>query len=233
MQAEEAKKPMPGAGLCPGYTISRAILADAVALVRGDRFLTTEHTPHNLTSWGYQDTLADTRDGAYGGILTKLLFRTLPEHFPARSALAHFPFLVPERIEHIMSERHDPHMEKYIWTRPPVPETLVVAKSYDDVKETLETRTKFASGADVRLASICGDTVVDRTLVNSVLFSKKWLDECQTKLGEVAELLIKERRIPHIGRKGHYYVDIVQHVLNLLPVHLIADDIVRDLPCFP
>lgn len=44
LQAEQAKKPGPGAGLCPGYTISRAILADAVCLTRGDRFLTTELT---------------------------------------------------------------------------------------------------------------------------------------------------------------------------------------------
>lgn len=44
MQAEQTKEPMPGAGLCPGYTISRAILADAVALVRGDRFLTVDFT---------------------------------------------------------------------------------------------------------------------------------------------------------------------------------------------
>lgn len=35
---------MPGAGLCPGYTISRAILADAVCLTRGDRFLTVDLT---------------------------------------------------------------------------------------------------------------------------------------------------------------------------------------------
>jgi len=44
LQAEEAKDPVPGAGLCPGYTISRAILADAVCLTRGDPFLTTEFT---------------------------------------------------------------------------------------------------------------------------------------------------------------------------------------------
>jgi hypothetical protein len=44
LQAEETKKAGPGAGLCPGYTISRAILADAVCLSRGDRFLTTEFT---------------------------------------------------------------------------------------------------------------------------------------------------------------------------------------------
>ncbi len=49
LQAEESKVPGPGAGLCPGYTMSRAILADAVALVRGDRFLTSDFTAFNLT----------------------------------------------------------------------------------------------------------------------------------------------------------------------------------------
>lgn len=44
LQAEETKPPIPGAGLCPGYTISRAILADAVCLTRGDRFLTVDFT---------------------------------------------------------------------------------------------------------------------------------------------------------------------------------------------
>src|SRR5690606_21563888 len=39
--AEEAKEPMvPGVGIAPTYTISRAILSDAVTLVRGDRFYT-------------------------------------------------------------------------------------------------------------------------------------------------------------------------------------------------
>lgn len=42
---EEAKEPkFPGSGLCPGFTISKAILADAVALVRGDRFYTVVST---------------------------------------------------------------------------------------------------------------------------------------------------------------------------------------------
>lgn len=39
--AEDAKQPMvPGVGIAPTYTISRAVLSDAVALVRGDRFYT-------------------------------------------------------------------------------------------------------------------------------------------------------------------------------------------------
>ena len=44
MQAEESKTPQPGAGLCPGFTMSRAILSDAVCLTRGDRFMTIDFT---------------------------------------------------------------------------------------------------------------------------------------------------------------------------------------------
>jgi hypothetical protein len=50
---EDAKKPMePGSGLCLGFTTSFAILSDAVALVRGDRFYTTDYNPSTLTSFG-------------------------------------------------------------------------------------------------------------------------------------------------------------------------------------
>jgi hypothetical protein len=42
----------PGSGLCVNYTTSRAILSDAVCLVRGDRFYTADYTPKNLTNWG-------------------------------------------------------------------------------------------------------------------------------------------------------------------------------------
>ncbi len=134
LQAEEAKKPQPGAGLCPGFTISRAILADAVCLTRGDRFLTSDFTrklcilyliehlvsyrmvlAYNLTAWGYQDCQYDTEDGSYGGLLTKLLFRTLPEQYPAGSALAHFPFHVPKKMFAELAERKDGSIQKYIW----------------------------------------------------------------------------------------------------------------------
>lgn len=47
--AEDAKVPKyPGSGLCPGFTVSKAILADAVALVRGDRFYTVVSTHFDI-----------------------------------------------------------------------------------------------------------------------------------------------------------------------------------------
>ncbi|KAI0257813.1 heme peroxidase, partial [Gloeopeniophorella convolvens] len=55
LHAEQAKTPMPGMGLCPGYTISHTILSDAVVLTRSDRFLMINYMPFNLTAWGFDD----------------------------------------------------------------------------------------------------------------------------------------------------------------------------------
>jgi hypothetical protein len=71
--AEETKKPQPGAGLCPGYTISRAILSDAVALVRGDRMLSIERTPAMMTCWGYKDTEPEVGRGMMAKVTLDVL----------------------------------------------------------------------------------------------------------------------------------------------------------------
>ena len=44
LQAEQTIPLGPGSGICCGYTMTRAILGDAIALVRGDRYYTTEYT---------------------------------------------------------------------------------------------------------------------------------------------------------------------------------------------
>ena len=171
MQAEEAKEPMPGAGLCPGYTISRAILSDAVALTRGDRFMTVDFTrmqlspshyypaffkkqysiAHNLTSWGYDDCQANKLDGSYGGMLSKLLFRHLPANYPSGSAYAHFPFLVPKRMKEFAKKLPDDLELKYDWCRPNVPACPpIVARRYSEVKELL-AGSAFTSGVEKRL----------------------------------------------------------------------------------
>ena len=44
LQAEDCMALGPGSGICCGYTMTRAILADAIALVRGDRYYTTDYS---------------------------------------------------------------------------------------------------------------------------------------------------------------------------------------------
>lgn len=64
----------PGSGLCAGFTTSRAILSDALALVRGDRFYTVDYTPHHLTSFGFREASND-HTIAGGGVMYKLFQR--------------------------------------------------------------------------------------------------------------------------------------------------------------
>ncbi|EPS42371.1 hypothetical protein H072_3669 [Dactylellina haptotyla CBS 200.50] len=113
---EEPKTPMaPGAGLLPGYTISTAILSDAVALVRGDRFYTIDYTTGNLTNWGYNEVSTDT-DIAYGGVAYKLFHRAFPGYFSSNSAYAMFPFTIPSENEAIYKGFGKDY--KYDFTRP-------------------------------------------------------------------------------------------------------------------
>lgn len=63
---------MVGSGLATGHTISRAILSDAVALVRGDRFYTTDYNPTTLTNWGFEYLASNQADGSKGGMLKKV-----------------------------------------------------------------------------------------------------------------------------------------------------------------
>ncbi|KAJ7176578.1 heme peroxidase [Mycena filopes] len=193
LQAEETKKPMAGAGLCPGYTISRSILADAVCLTRGDRFLTVEFTPFNLTTWGYRDCQFDAEDGSYGGMLTKLLFRTLPAHYPASSAYAHFPFLDPEYMRDSMAENNPTLADKYVWTRPAEPEAdnVVVVASPAGVREVLEREDVFPNRYEERIQTVTGRGSVDRTAVHKLLQedAPKWAEY----FGAQTELLINAR----------------------------------------
>ena len=58
---ENTKVPMtPGSGLCPNQTIGKAILSDAVALVRGDRFFTVVYTFLRLSDSGLLSPESDT-----------------------------------------------------------------------------------------------------------------------------------------------------------------------------
>lgn len=65
-----------------------------------------------------------------------------------------------------MHARADPNVDKYLWSRPPVPAPLAVCRSYDGVRDCLEAKAKFSSGADMRLAAVTGGTPVDRALVS-------------------------------------------------------------------
>ncbi|KAF8907810.1 heme peroxidase [Mucidula mucida] len=221
MQAEESKTPGPGAGLCPGYTISRAILADAVCLTRGDPYLTVDMTPFNFTTWGYNDVQYDKNDGSYGGLLTKLLFRTLPNHYTPRSAYAHFPFLDPEYMK---TDTKIP-LDKYDFNPPSKSyKRLVVVGTYDGVKQ-VATSSDFAAPYDMNLRAIIpdiGSHIPNTAAVQKLLTQDKarWAVYFRNTTRD----LITKASIPRPGVQVRH-LDIVRDVINVLPIKWICQEL--------
>lgn len=228
IQAEESKDPGPGAGLCPGYTISRAILADAVCLTRGDRFLTVDFTPYNLTTWGYEDCQFNTNDGSYGGMLTKLLLRTLPDQYKPKSAYAHFPFLVPSFMEQNLKERDSRNgtdeVSKYTWIRPSTPSSSPKGiQTYEVVQQILESTNDFASASDERLETILGRAPPELSFIQKELVDSR--EKWAIHFVALADELISKRSLKHVGSNMRN-LDVVKDVLNVLPVRWICQHIV-------
>ncbi|ORX48039.1 heme peroxidase [Hesseltinella vesiculosa] len=67
-------------GLRLPYTMGRAILSDAVNLLRNDRILTQELRPANLTNWGYQYSQGEASQ--HGRILPRMIQTLLPNANP-------------------------------------------------------------------------------------------------------------------------------------------------------
>ncbi|TFK47330.1 heme peroxidase [Heliocybe sulcata] len=216
MQAEETKLPMAGAGLCPGYTISRAILGDAVCLTRGDRFMTVDFTPFNFTSWGYQDCQINPDDGSYGGMLTKLLFRHLPEYYPRDSAYAFFPFMVPEYMKKEMGERDPEVVGRYSWEKPSAQQVGVQSLGAGAL-----------GGGDVyaeRVAKVVKGARLGSPVVDKALFSGQQVGMWAKSFGALTKSLVDAKSIKHVG-SGMKYVDVVKDVVNLVPVYWIANEV--------
>ena len=146
---EDAKEPLaPGSGLCPGYTISRAILSDAVALVRSDRFYTVDYSPANLTSWGFNEVSANPKI-AQGGVMFKLLMRALPGFYRSNSMYAMYPFTVPSENRKILRDlgvESDYDFTPPSFVAPPLP-----VVTYSGALEVLKDQANFKVPCKVSL----------------------------------------------------------------------------------
>ncbi|KAG8731386.1 hypothetical protein FRC11_004322 [Ceratobasidium sp. 423] len=234
MQAEESKPVIPGAGLCPGYTISRAILADAVALTRGDRFLTTDFTPQNLSVWGFQDCQRDINNGAFGGVLSKILMRGLPEHYTFNSVYALFPFMVPKFIKGHLEDMGIADL--YDFKRPEEARHIVGINSYKAVREVLGDPKTYNVTYEQHMKELTNgygfflamdDPVShqrDMNVMHKVLVgSQETLDYNVAWYAAKTTELIKEKSFS-MSKSSTRTVDIVRDVLNLVPVYWVSQE---------
>ncbi|KAK7008378.1 heme peroxidase [Favolaschia claudopus] len=95
LQCEDNMPLYPGLRFASGcYTMVRAVLGDAIALVRGDRFYTTDFTRAGQSDnivMGIPGLRSNPHNGGFGGELHKLLMRHLPRHYPCNSVYGCFP----------------------------------------------------------------------------------------------------------------------------------------------
>ncbi|KAL6238146.1 Psi-producing oxygenase A [Aspergillus navahoensis] len=231
---EDAKDAMvPGSGLCTNFTISRAILSDAVALVRGDRFYTVDYTPKHLTNWAYSEIQPDNSVDQ-GQIFYKLVLRAFPNHFAGNSIYAHFPLVVPSENEKILKNLGV--AEKYSWDKPSrIPHPIFInshaaCMSILNDQETFKViwgkkieflmrRDKHTYGKDFMLSGDRPPNAASRKMMGSALYRDKWEAEVK-RFYEQTTLQLLHRNSYKLA--GVNQVDIVRDVANIAQVHFCS-----------
>jgi linoleate 8R-lipoxygenase/9,12-octadecadienoate 8-hydroperoxide 8R-isomerase len=230
--AERTKEPrIPGAGLSPSYTVSRAVLSDAVALVRGDRFYTVDYHPKKLTNWGYS-AVASEKSIDNGCVAYKLFLAAFPQHFRPNSIYAHYPMTIPSEMTTVMKSlmRYD----SYNWEKPGrLPDTQV-AFTYDAVKAIEANPTAFKVTWGGNMEYLMGpsakdfmvksgslkDTEARKVMRESLLADGKWKSSVREYFeGKTSEMLQKKA----YKLASFNQVDIVRDIGNLVSVHYVSE----------
>ncbi|KAL2821463.1 heme peroxidase family protein [Aspergillus cavernicola] len=229
--AEEAKEPMvPGVGIAPGYTVSRAVLSDAVALVRGDRFYTKEYNARNLTNWGYNECKYDM-DVNQGCSFYRLALRAFPEWFKPNSIFIHYPMTIPGENQVIM--RGLGREEYYSWDRPAYIPPRAEIFDYPNVHRILQDASNFRVTWGEATAYVFGEKAWDfmlsgdspshanqRDIMSRSLYRGRWHEAVKQFYLETTQRLLSEKscRIGNVNQ-----VDITRDIGNLAHVHFACN----------
>lgn len=229
LQAECTKPAMPGSGVCPSQTTGRGILDDAVALVRGDRFLTYDFNSTTLTNWGV-NKLSDFAGGAYGGMLPKLLFEALPGEFTGTSPYALLPFYTPEAVKGIL--KGNKVIEKYDLKRPVSGGTIVGIHTQEGCKKAFADRDNFRTIYDPIIRSMNdGNGFIvgwddkqqhdERSaILHKIFYEDNFEAKVTTFFQENVVKAIKKSSLKYPDARRS--IDIVRDVTNIVPLQWIA-----------
>lgn len=218
--SEEAKEPMiPGVGIAPTYTISRAVLSDAVALVRGDRHYTVDYNPRNLTNWGYNECRYDLNINQ-GCVFYKLATRAFPNWFKADSIYAHYPMTIPSENRNIMKNLG--REQDYSYDRPAFIPPRVNLFSHQNTKLVLESQKDFKASWSRGMLELFGKGEWDAK--QRQVMGQAFNTEEFPKLVKQFYQEITLRLIQGSGAKlaGINQVDITRDVGNVAHVHFAS-----------
>jgi cytochrome P450 len=230
LMAEVTKPAMAGSGVCPGQTTGRAILDDAVALVRGDRFLSYDFNSSTLTNWGVAK-LADIPDGSYGGVLPHLLLTGLPNAFTGTSAYALLPFYTPSAVHDIL--RKNKVISQYNLDRPPIEASILSIQTQEGCRKAFADRENFRVmyQSAVRVCTDGHDFMLgwdeekrhnERSkILHSVFFEQNFEANVKDFYSKNVRHLIKDSSLKYTGSRRS--IDIVRDVTNVTPILWLAE----------
>ncbi|RDA87814.1 hypothetical protein CP532_2958 [Ophiocordyceps camponoti-leonardi (nom. inval.)] len=216
--AEESKDPMvPGVGITPTYTISRVVLSDAIALVRGDRYYTTDYHPGYLTQWGFNEVAYDL-DINHGCNFFKLFLRAFPNHFSPNSVYAHYPMVIPSENHKILTNLG--RAEEFDFTRPHYKPPPVHVSSYGGVTHVLDD-DKYRLAWAKNLAGIVGRpwNGAEGGQLDKLLYKGDWKGPMKTFFAKTTSRLLAEKSHKIADQT---YCDVVRDVGNLVHTHFVA-----------
>jgi cytochrome P450 len=230
LMAECTKPAMPGSGVCPGQTSGRGILDDAVALVRGDRFLSYDMNSSTLTNWGHALVMDSVAGGGYGGVLPRLLFTGLPGAWTGTSAYALLPFYTPEATQGIL--KGNKVIEKYSLARPASDLDVVSIQTQEACKAAFQDRDTFRVmyQAAIRVCTDGHDFMLGwddqkRHDDRSAILHKAFFDaDFEKNLSEFFTTNVKKliQKNSLSFSKGKRSIDIVRDVTNITPILWLA-----------
>ncbi|KAF2157104.1 heme peroxidase [Myriangium duriaei CBS 260.36] len=230
LMAECTKPAMPGSGVCPGQTTGRGILDDAVALVRGDRFLSYDFNSTTLTNWGAAKIAAGA-PGSYGGMLPKLIYNALPWAFSGTSPYALLPFYTPEAARGIL--QGNKVLQQYDVKQPTAYRELLSIQTQEGCKHVFEDRDNFRVmyQAAIRNCTDGHDFLIGwddakrhderSSILHKVLFEEGFEANVTKFFKSNVKRLIEENSMSF--SQGHKTIDIVRKVTNVTPILWLAD----------
>ncbi|KAH1726426.1 hypothetical protein KXX40_000269 [Aspergillus fumigatus] len=229
--AEEPKEPMvPGVGIAPGYTVSRAVLSDAVTLVRGDRFYTKEFNARNLTNWGFSEAKYNLEINQ-GCSFYRLALRAFPKWFKYDSIYPHYPMTIPSENRVIMKALG--REEDFSWDRPSYIPQRISVFDYANVRHILQDASNFrvmwgeatayvfgSKGWDFMLSGDAPTHANQRNIMSRALYRGQWHDAVKQFYLDITQQLLTEKscRIGNVNQ-----VDISRDVGNLAHVHFASN----------
>ena len=231
LMAECTKPAMPGSGVCPGQTTGRGILDDAVALVRGDRFLTHDFNSNTLTNWGFAKLQSTPGKGNYGGIMTTLLYEGLPGAWTGTSSYVQFPFYTPRAIKETLTKNKI--VQEYDLARPPSDMKVVGVFSQAACKQVFEDRSTFVvtyqkaitqctDGHEFMLGWDQAEKHDPRSnVLHKVFFHDKFEDKVYKFFSENVSKLIGKSSLKYSDSRRS--IDIVRDVTNVTPILWLAE----------